>query len=62
MKRIKDWVVLVVTGFLVYIVLTGLGFIVGVVLAHSHWLEILLGTLGGMFVVKVFSADKKEGL
>lgn len=57
MKKAQEWVGLIAAGFLVYTMLLGVGYILGLMVLHLHWWEVLLGVMGGMFIVKTVRAE-----
>lgn len=57
MKKAQEWAGLIVAGFLVYTMLLGVGYFIGIMVLHLHWWEVLLGVMGGMFIVKTLGSE-----
>ena len=62
LKRIVGFMVLLVLGFLVYCLLSGLGMLIALTLLWHSWVSVVLGTLLGVVIVLVclFEWDNKD--
>ena len=62
LKRIVGFMALLVLGFLVYCLLSGLGMLIALTLLWHSWVSVVLGTLLGVVIVLVclFEWDNKD--
>lgn len=60
MKTFIGLLVLIVLGFIAFIILSGIGFMVALIFSVYPWWQILLGTLFGTAIVFIWLIEKGD--
>lgn len=56
-KRVLGVILLIILGFITYVVLSGIGFTIALIFHLVPWWKIVLGTLGGTVIVVLYMMD-----